>query len=53
MEQETLTASDGAPGDFFGESVALSRNGRIALVGATLADCPTGNNCGAVYVFRK
>jgi nucleoside-specific outer membrane channel protein Tsx len=41
-----LTASDGAPGDDFGWSVALSALGTTALVGAV-----GHNSSGAAYVF--
>ncbi len=44
--QQELTALDGAAGDSFGESVALSSDGTTALVGA-----PIHNNQGAAYVF--
>jgi hypothetical protein len=42
-----LTASDGAPGDYFGYEVALS--GDAALVGAIADD----ENGGSAYVFEK
>jgi len=42
-----LTASDRAPGDEFGRSVALSASGATALVGAPDYDAGTG----AAYVF--
>ncbi|MGH8583342.1 MAG: FG-GAP repeat protein, partial [Gammaproteobacteria bacterium] len=50
MLQSTITASDVDSGYGFGESVALSKNGLRAVVGASGADCPTGN-CGAAYVY--
>ena len=40
---------DGAPGDVFGFSVALSNN--TALIGATGND-EKGNESGAAYVFE-
>ena len=43
-----LAAKDGAPGDEFGYSVALSGSGTTALVGAWERD----NSAGAAYVFR-
>jgi hypothetical protein len=46
-ETAKLTASDGARGDIFGWSVALSRD--IALVGASWHDSAKG----AAYVFEK
>ena len=54
VEEQKLLASDGAGGDFFGNSVAIS--GDIALVGANGHDgaCPGDSTCnsGAVYLFR-
>ena len=44
-----LTASDAAPGDEFGYSVALSALGSTALAGAPFRNTSTG----AVYVFTK
>jgi FG-GAP repeat len=37
----------------FGVSVALSGNGRLALVGAPKQDCADGTSCGAAYVFTR
>ncbi len=48
--QQELTASDGATGDYFGSSVALSSDGNTALVGA-LGHTVNGNNQGDSYVF--
>ncbi len=45
-QQAELTASDGAWGDDFGISVALSASGTTALAGA-----PSHSGAGAVYVF--
>ncbi|MFX0194869.1 MAG: Ig-like domain-containing protein [Candidatus Hodarchaeota archaeon] len=47
-EQAKLTASDGAEGDLFGSSVAIS--GGTAVVGAYCAD-PHGSLSGAAYGF--
>ena len=47
--QANLTADDGAPGDVFGWSVALS-NGN-ALIGATRND-DQGNESGSAYIFK-
>lgn len=44
-----LTASDGAAGDQFGESVSLS--GDYGLVGARMND-DKGSNSGSAYIFR-
>jgi hypothetical protein len=49
-EQTKLTASDGAVGDFFGSSVAIS--GETAIVGAPGDDAPA-NNSGSAYVFVR
>jgi hypothetical protein len=49
VEQQALQAPDGASGDFFGSSVALSATGRTALIGAPLKDGVKG----AGYVFVR
>jgi hypothetical protein len=49
-EQQALTASDGAQGDLFGVSVALS--GNTALVGA-IGDSDNGTWSGSAYVFVR
>jgi hypothetical protein len=47
--QQRLAASDGAAGDRFGSSAALSSDGSTALIGA-----PTRNSsAGAVYAFTR
>jgi FG-GAP repeat protein len=48
---QQLTAPDGAAGDHFGHSVALS--GDTALVGAPLDDVGVSINQGAAYVFAS
>jgi len=50
-QQASLTASDGAAGDNFGWSVALS--GDTALVGAYLDDVGANPDQGSVYVFTR
>ena len=50
-QQAQLTAFDGAPGDNFGYSVALS--GDTALVGAWFDDVGPNANQGSVYVFTR
>ena len=50
-EQAHLTASDGAPFDLFGLSVAVS--GDTAVVGADADDTARGTNAGSVYVFVR
>ena len=49
-QQAKLTAADGAKGDVFGISVALS--GDTVVVGADLDD-DKGENSGAAYVFTR
>lgn len=49
-EQQKLTASDANMGDNFGSSVSV--NGSVTVVGAGSADCATGTNCGAAYLYR-
>jgi FG-GAP repeat len=49
-EQQKLTASDGATGDEFGQSVSL--HGDVALVAAH-GDDDMGSNSGAAYVFVR
>ena len=48
-QQQELTASDAAAGDFFGFSVALSGDGSTALVGAQFKN----SGAGAAYVFSS
>ena len=50
-QQAQLFASDGAEGDGFGYSVALS--GDTALVGASEDDTPGGLDAGSAYVFWR
>jgi hypothetical protein len=49
-QQQKLTASDGALGDYFGLGVAL--DGDTAVIAAN-ADDDTGLNAGSAYVFRR
>ena len=49
VELQKLTASDGAPVDHFGSSVAIS--GSLLVAGASLDD-DNGENSGSAYVFR-
>ncbi len=51
IQQAKLTAGDGAAGDTFGNSVALS--GDTALVGARYDDIGTNTNQGSAYVFVR
>ncbi|WP_168205823.1 MBG domain-containing protein [Geobacter sp. FeAm09] len=48
-QQQKLTASDPATGDYFGWSVSMSRDGTTALIGANLKN----SSMGAAYVFTK
>lgn len=50
-QQTTLLADDGDTGDSLGHSVAVSRDGETAVVGANREENPHGQNAGAVYVF--
>ncbi len=50
VEEEKLTASDGATYNYFGGSVAVS--GDMAVVGATGSDGGSGSDSGSAYVFR-
>ena len=46
-----LTAPDGAAGDYFGYSVAVS--GDTAVMGAWLDDTPGGSNAESACVFWR
>jgi VCBS repeat-containing protein len=50
-QAQKLTASDGAAGDYFGDSVAVY--GSTALVGAAYASIGNNSNQGAAYVFTQ
>ena len=47
---QKLTASDGSPSDYFGDSVSL--DGNYALVGNPFDD-EKGTNAGAAYIFER
>lgn len=51
MYQTMLTPSDGAPVDFFGNSVALSGDGNTALVGAYHKTIGGNTAQGAAYLY--
>ena len=53
IEQQKLTASDGAASDGFGYAVALSADGNTAIVGAYQAAHSGLANAGAVYVYTR
>src|ERR1700730_274719 len=48
---QELTASDAAPGDEFGETVAI--NGDTVVVGAPFKNSSTGAATGAAYIFER
>ena len=50
-QQAKLVAADGAAGDGFGNSVAVSSTS--VVVGASLADTAGGTDAGAAYVFTQ
>ncbi len=50
-EQQKLTASDGASGDYFGRSVSV--DGDTAVVGSPVADVSGNTDQGAAYVFVR
>ena len=52
-QQAKLIANDGAAGDLFGYSVALSRDGGTALIGAYSKMVGTNRSQGAAYIFVK
>ncbi len=51
QEKQKLLASDGAAGDRFGDSVAISE--AKAAVGAPMKSSPTAAAQGAVYIFEE
>jgi hypothetical protein len=50
-QQQKLSATDGAAGDFFGDSVSIS--GNIAIIGAGYDDIAANVNQGSAYVFVR
>jgi hypothetical protein len=50
-ETQKISASDGVPGDGFGNAVSLSNNGTVLAVGAPNATIGTNANQGAAYVL--
>ncbi|MBN1256229.1 MAG: hypothetical protein JXA52_00835 [Planctomycetes bacterium] len=50
LEEDKLTASDGAFGDYFGKSVSIS--GDYAIAGAMFND-DHGSNSGSAYIFKR
>ncbi len=53
IQDQKLTASDGAANDTFGFSVSLSGDGNTALIGADLATVGSNYYQGAAYVFIR
>jgi hypothetical protein len=53
VQQAKLIASDGAAGDYFGYSVALSADGNTALVGANYDNVGANQYQGSAYVFTR
>jgi hypothetical protein len=52
-EKMKLAASDGDDQDEFGRSVAISKDGTTALIGAPTDDEPNGTDDGSAYVFSQ
>ena len=52
VEKAALTASDAAANDYFGRSLAISKNGDYAVIGAYQEDA-SGTNTGSVYIFNR
>jgi hypothetical protein len=48
-----LAPDDGDEHDYFGVSVALSRDGAVAVVGAYRDEDPNGESAGSAYVFER
>jgi len=51
VERQKLLASDRADSDLFGQSVSISNDGSILVVGAWREDTSPNSNNGAVYVY--
>jgi hypothetical protein len=51
-QQAKLQAADMEAGDYFGNSVSLSQDGTIALIGAPYEDTG-GSSAGAAYIFTR
>jgi len=52
-QQAKLLSSDRVDSDLFGESVALSTNGNVALICSRFEDTSPSSNNGAAYVFTR
>ena len=53
IQQQELSAADGASGDGFGAPLALSNDGSTVLVGAPAKTIGTNNQQGAAYVYLR
>ncbi len=51
IEEAKLVAFDAAPGDLAGDTVAISGDGQVIIVGARRDD-DNGSNSGSAYVYR-
>lgn len=51
-QRQKLLANDGAGGEMFGHSVALSADGTLAFIGADKDEAPNGEDAGSAYVFE-
>ncbi len=51
-QEDKLTAADGDGQDNFGSSVAVSRDGTTAFIGANKDENANGDRAGSVYVFQ-
>jgi hypothetical protein len=51
-QMKQLTATDGKPDDYFGSSVAISKDASTIVVGARFGDSSDIPNSGAAYLFR-
>ena len=51
--RKTLGPPIGSSAGYFGETVALSGDGRRLLVGAPRTNCPEGDRCGVAYLFER
>lgn len=52
VEQAKLLADDGAASAFFGNSVSVSNDGSVCVIGAVNSGV-TGSQVGAAYVYRR
>ena len=53
IEEAILSASDKAASDFFGTSIALSKDGAYIVIGATGVDIAGSQGVGKVYTFVR